>query len=149
MLEVESTVAVWILVADKCRARLFAGRRNQLEEIGDFAHPQSRLKRRELVTDESGRHAESATPHRSAYDPPSDPKVHEAEVFVRELCAALEAGRARNAFDKLYVVAPPWLLGAMRRQYSAPLRALVVEELDKTLTRSSTREIRQQLPRYL
>ncbi|MCH7686550.1 MAG: host attachment protein, partial [Planctomycetes bacterium] len=55
-------MSIWVLVADRACARIFSPdlHSNELLEIEDFVHPESRLRRQDTVTDGPGRFEETA-----------------------------------------------------------------------------------------
>ncbi len=138
----------WVLVADSSRARLFAydADAGRLRELRSFSHPNSRAKRADLIEGKMGRYVDGTGPHKSAMEQPTDPKDHEAELFARELVLELEAYRNLHSFERLYVAAPPSLLGTMRGLYSPALAKLVRHEIDKNLVALRPEAIRDQLP---
>ncbi len=142
---------VWVVVADNRTARLFStNKKGRLIEDRVLVHPRSRLKRADIITDRAGRYRDSAgSGHRSSLSSPTDPKQHEAEVFAHEVVDALEEGRNRQAFERIYVAAAPAMLGLMRALFSAPLQRLVAGELDKDLVLRRPEEIRKRLPERL
>jgi protein required for attachment to host cells len=55
----------------------------------------------------------------------------------------LERARAQCRYDKVYLIAPPDLLGSLRRQLGKEVEKLVCEELDKDLFRLNARQLEQ------
>lgn len=53
----------------------------------------------------------------------------------------LEEARSRHRYDKLYLVAPPQVLGELRGQLGKEVEKLVCDELDKDLYRANAREL--------
>jgi len=132
----------WVVVADGEKALI-------LENIGDLKQPKLRLRRREEAdltipgadTDSPGRVYESASGTRvSALEQPDYPRLA-SERFAAELAAALARQARRGLFERLVLVAPPQVLGALRDAMDADLRAHVVAELPKTLTKHPVAKI--------
>lgn len=142
-------MAIWVLVADAARARLFkAEKRNgPLAELRDWAHPESRLHEGDLVTDGDGTNQGPGGHHGVAADPVH--KVAEAERFAIELAKELDAARTNGEFSRMYLVAPPKFLGFFRKHAAKELLEKISGEVDKDLTTHSADQIRQQLPQYL
>lgn len=142
-------MAIWVLVADASRARLFKAvkKKGPLEELRDWAHPESRLHEGDLVTDGDGTNQGPGGHHGVAADPVH--KVAEAERFAIELAKELDTARANGNFSRLYLVAPPKFLGFFRKHASKELSEKVSGEVDKDLTMQSAEDIRKQLPEYL
>lgn len=130
--------ATWILVADRSRARLFAGEWPDMAEFREmqaFAHPEGAARPHDVESDGPGRFSESGGA-RHAGDRPTDFKHQTATEFARELIAELQAGKNGNSYGRLIIIAPALFLGVLREQIPAPLRGLVVADLDKDLTQA-------------
>lgn len=142
-------MAIWVLVADAARARLFKAvkRNGPLEELRDWAHPESRLHEGDLVTDGDGTNQGPGGHHGVAADPVH--KVAEAERFAIELAKDVDTSRANGEFSRIYLVAPPKFLGFFRKHASKELLDKVSGEVDKDLTTHAAEDIRKQLPEYL
>jgi len=140
--------ATWILVSDASRARLFAttGRTKPWTLVHTLEHPKSRLKGQDITTDKPGRVRQSAgVGARPAMSSPTSIKDIEADHFTQELAALLEGGHGRNAFSRLVLVAPPHLLGRLRKALSAPTRKRVTATIDKDLTQLHERDLPERL----
>ena len=126
----------WILVADRSRARIFepnAPQFDRLNEVADFEHPESRLRRHDVVSDQQGRFAETAG-GQHAGQPETDYKHETAAAFAAEIVKYLEEGRQTNRFSELTVIAAPLFLGVLRNKFPAPLSHIVKREIDKDYT---------------
>ncbi|HUQ24398.1 MAG TPA: host attachment protein [Burkholderiales bacterium] len=53
----------------------------------------------------------------------------------------LEQARTEQRYDRLYLVAPPTVLGRLRKQLGKEVEKLVCEELDRDLFRANAREL--------
>jgi protein required for attachment to host cells len=142
--------STWIVVADACRARFFAADRpaGPLIEMDSLSNPQARLHEGDLVTDRGGRDV-SGNGGRHGLGTPNAAKTESTQRFAGEVCAVLEAGRRRHAFDRLYVLSAPAFLGMLRQHQSNGLRSLVTREVAKDVTTQTPEQIRAQLPDYL
>jgi protein required for attachment to host cells len=140
-------VITWILVADAARGRIFEndgpGRGVKAAGVEEFEG--ENLRSRDINADRPGRSFDSTTPKRSAYEPPTDPQRHAKHEFMRELAQALEAGLNAKKYDRLILVAPPQALGDLRSLMSQAVKAKVIAELNKDLTKTPEAE----LPRHL
>lgn len=114
-----------------------------------LSHPEGRLHEQDLVSDRPGRTFDSQGTGRHAKEVEVGPKKHEAIVFAGRIAERLEAGRVRNAFDKLALIAPPEFLGLLRDALNPQLRALVLHEVDKNVSRLDPAAIRTRLPERL
>jgi len=143
-------MTIWVLVADNSRARLFSTpySNGELEEEQDFVHTDARLHEQDLTSDLPGRAFDRQGDARHAMEQRVDPKDGQAIAFARQLIAYLEDGRIKQRFDRLYIVAPPALLGLLRDRYRH-LAPLVAGELGKHLTQCAPKELRGHLPAHL
>lgn len=130
---------IWVLVADTSRARIFAADKpaSPLTEIQDLAHPEGRLHESEITTDSTYIDNENAV------------REEAANRFASSVCNALESGRMKGRYNKLYVVAAPSFLGKIRKTLSAPTRKLVAAEINKNICTQDAASIRGHLPQYL
>jgi len=109
-----------MLIADPSGARLFASKgvifRGDWKLVGEFQHPEGRMKPHEILTDRPGRVKQSGAPEmRAAMEPHSPVKTVLAESFARLLAKKLEAGLDARKYDRLVLVAPPSFLGVLRQ----------------------------------
>jgi|SRR5687768_1380748 protein required for attachment to host cells len=136
--------AIWILVADRSRARIFEEVRSPraLEEIADFVNPLGRARHRELTTDAEGRSRSSSLGTRAHTESPgTTADTHEAERFSRELADYLDKGRNEHRYDALWLIAAPKFLAMLRKSLGREVQKLIEVEIDKDLSRSTLREI--------
>jgi len=135
---------IWVLVADKSRARLYSGksRTSELTLERDWEHAASRMHDQDLTSDLPGRAFDSTGANRHAMEQPLDPKDHEAIVFAQELAGEMERGRTENRYSRLYLIAAPEFLGVLRRQLSGEVQKLIAGEVDKNLTQESEVRVR-------
>ncbi|TRX03823.1 host attachment protein [Candidatus Methylobacter oryzae] len=142
--------STWILVSDNSRARIFtaATPSSALEEIEDFSHSEGRLLDREITTDLPGK-IKSADGGGHAFEQPTDPKKHEADVFAHRVTRHLEDAHNANKFEQLLIIAEPSFLGLLRNHLSEQVKRRVCFELDKNITTHSSADIRQHLPEHL
>lgn len=125
----------WILLAHRSGARIFshAGRTSGLTLVEEIAHPEGRLRDRDMDADEPGRTFDKFGGHRHAVTPEHMPTEREAERFAKSLAERLEHARGQNRYQKLVLVAEPGLLGVLRDKLAAPTQALVVASLARDL----------------
>ncbi len=135
--------AVWVLVADRARARLFSGEWPDLEEFCEsraFAHPESTLRPRDIEADGPGRFREADGPTHAG-DAETDFKHRTAIEFSRQIVDELERGKTENLFGRLVVIAPPLFLGVLRERLPDPIANRVIAEIGKDMTCADRREI--------
>lgn len=142
----------WILVADNTCARIFtaATPSSELTEIDTLVHTEGRLHDRDLTADLPGRtKASGGIGQGHAFEQPTDPKKHEAEIFAKLIAEYLDDAHNARQFEQLVVVAGASLMGLLRAQYSAAVEKKVCLEVSKNIATLDAAEIRQHLPQYL
>ena len=136
----------WVVVADGERA-LF------LKNEGDSLHPNLEVVRelheenpptREQGTDKPGRYHDGPSAHRSAVD---DTDWHRMakERFADEIAQKLYALAHRGEFEELVVVAPPLVLGELRKKLHKEVTDRIVAEIPKTMTNHPLLQIEELL----
>ena len=144
--ELTLTHGIWIVVADGEKALL-------LRNDGDARFPDLKVVREmeqdnpathEQGTERPGRHSDGPSPHNSAYQETDWHRLNK-EHFAREITDLLYRMAHRGAFEHLVIVAPPQVLGEMRKQRHQEVATKVVAEIDKTLTNHSVFEIEKLL----
>ena len=95
---------------------------------------------REQGTDRPGRSSASVGVARSAMEEPDWHHIAE-ERFAGELAEALYRHAHANLFDNLVIVAPPKVLGNLRKALHAEVIARVTGEIPKELTSHPVAEI--------
>lgn len=136
-----------VIVADSARARVFSRSKkfSPLEEQTVLTHPESRLRRQDLVSDRPGTVHESSAYGESDASEPTDPKRHEAGVFARELSQHLQSLRVKENLEGITLVAEPRFLGVLRAALDDATAKLVVKEVGASLTRESIERIQQRI----
>ncbi len=140
----------WIVVANNSFARFFTteSQSSPLIEIETLTHLEGRLHDRDMTSDLSGKiKGEGGVGH--AFEPPTDPKKHEAENFAHLVANHLEASHNEHKFEQLLIVAEPSFLGLLRNQLSAHIKKLICFELDSNIVSLNAEEIRIHLPEHL
>jgi protein required for attachment to host cells len=145
---------IWILTADRRRARIFSADRphsQELTEIQSFFQPDAAFQDRELVEPQPGRHHNSGAGvgTRHGMDSRSSEREKSTTNFVRDIVKEVEKAHHNGQFSKLVLVASPSVLGEIRNQLSNNVRQDVTFELDKELTELRPNELREYLPRAL
>lgn len=142
--------AVWVLVADRSQARLLQAIPGgaALQEMETFEHPEGRLRDHELVSDAPGQSIGSGY-RQGAPTQKEAPSVHETQRFAQRLAHRLAELRANHAIGRLYLVAEPHFLGALRSELEEATRRLVAGEVHHRLISASAAELRAALPREI
>jgi protein required for attachment to host cells len=151
--------AVWVVVADKGRARVFSmdsPRAEEMHERRDYLMPEQRRHERDLRTDDRGRVFDSGGKRRMpriqigqghhAVEDPMSPKEKAAVDFARDIADDLDKAVATDEFDKLVIVAEPEFLGMLRDKLSDKTSKRVALELPKNISKQAPDEIRKHLP---
>ncbi len=143
--------AAWVLVADSARARIFKtdSRLGPLLEVGNLVHGEGRLHRQDLVSDRDGRAFDTKGDGRHGMEAKTDPKKQEQISFIAEISQHLKAEHQAEQFHRLFLVAPPAMLGHLRDQLDASLKGSLVGSLDKNLVKLKPDDIRSHLPEKL
>nr|WP_210334996.1 host attachment family protein [Mesorhizobium mediterraneum] len=126
---------LWIVVADGEKA-LF------LENRGDTQYPdlqvvqemeQANPATREQGSDRPGRYSDGPSVHRSAVE---DTDWHRLgkERFADEIAERLYKLAHRGAFKEMVLIAPPQVLGDIRRKLHKEVAEKITVEIPKTLT---------------
>ncbi len=133
---------MWVVVADGEKA-LF------LRNEGDAQYPHLQVFRemreenaptREQGTDQPGRMNDGPTIHRSAVEETDWHRIEKTR-FAKEIAERLYKMAHRGDYERLIVVAPPLVLGEMRKEFHKEVETRIAGEVPKTLTNHSVAEI--------
>jgi protein required for attachment to host cells len=136
----------WVLVADGEKA-LF------LRNEGDAMFPNLRVfsdleqknpQTHEQGTDRPGGFNDGPSVHRSGVQETDWHRIGK-ERFARDLAERLYKSAHRGAFDQLVIIAPPVVLGELRKEIHSEVASRVVAEYDKDLTNHPVHEIEKML----
>lgn len=140
--------AVWVLVCDASRARLFEAREDDpsWHIVESLSHDESRRKVSEIVSDREGnRSSEGGSAHHDALAPSTSPKETEKDRFARALVdhldRALRAGRLR----RWVLVSPPHFLGVVKDASTPELRKHLMRTVERDLTDVDARDLPERL----
>ena len=146
MADVKLSHGIWVLVADGEKA-LF------LRNEGDGLYPNLTVIRelseenpptREQGTDRPGRFNDGPSAHRSAVDDTDWHRIAK-ERFADDIAEKLYKSAHRGDYDKLVVIAPPLVLGELRKKVHKEVGDRIVAEFAKTLTNHSVPDIEKSL----
>ncbi|MBZ9706572.1 host attachment protein [Mesorhizobium sp. ESP7-2] len=133
---------IWVVVADGEKALL-------LKNGGDTKFPnlevvqvieQENPPTREQGSDSPGRYNDGPSMHRSAVEDTDWHRIGK-ERFAEEIAARLYKLAHDGEFDSLVLVAPPVVLGAMRKKLHKEVADKVTAEIPKTMTNHGIPEI--------
>lgn len=139
--------ALWILVANASRAKLFATdeRAERWELREEFLHEESRMQSRELLAQIDNPNA--GTLHKP--QPENEPSARqglEHDRFARELAHRLERGLNDHAYDRLVVAAPPEFLGRLRKAISPRVHQRLMLDMRADYVNLPDRELPERIP---
>jgi protein required for attachment to host cells len=138
----------WILIADGARARVLAQARDFAPLEPAFEQEEftgSTAQSREIASDRPGRSFDSGGQGRHAMEPPTDPQRYAKYTFARELATRLEEAAHAGRFARLVLVAAPKTLGDLRELLPGVVKAKIVAEIDKDLTKVPGPELAKHL----
>ncbi|MEO1765899.1 host attachment protein [Thiobacter aerophilum] len=133
----------WVVVANASIARIYE-RNKGLHPVTELTHPQSRMKRADLVTDRPG-YMQSVGNGHGSRQPATDPKTHEAEEFALEIAKLLDHERAAGKFNRLVLVASTPFMGMLKQRLHAQTAELVTDTIEKDYTKASEKELVERL----
>jgi protein required for attachment to host cells len=125
-----------------------------LRNAGDEKYPDLRIERvfaeenpptREQRTDRPGRGVESGGTHRRSSVEQTDWHHLEEHHFVSRVAAALEEVVRKRNVPAIIIAPPPKALADLRRAFHADVKAKIVAEVDKDLTKHPVDEIERHL----
>lgn len=116
----------WIIVAAGCRARVFACADHSapLEEVFALSHP----------------------PARPSTGPSDNRCRRGRERFAAELAGVVHRGWQKGRFERLYVLADPKIVAALRETLEPRVQNRIVGEIPRNLIRMPADTIRAHLP---
>jgi protein required for attachment to host cells len=128
----------WILIADGARARILCndGPGKGLNAVPGGVFHGDHAATHEIMSDRAGRTFSSTRPARAAIEAHSDPHRELKRNFAHRLADALAQGWRNRAYDRLIIVAAPSALGELRSALSPEVRAKVIAEVAKDLTKT-------------
>ena len=136
----------WILVGDGSKAWLLrnAGDAEQLRLESMEVIEQDNPPTREQGTDRPGRRADQGVQQRSAMEETDRHRLEE-QRFAGRIAEALYKAAHAGAFERLILVAPPKVLGDLRKVLHDEVKQRLAGTLDKTLTNHSLADLEKVL----
>lgn len=140
---------IWIVVADGETARIYSalGRTARLEQALPYELRMPDPPTREQGADKPGRVFDSHGAGRHAIQPHADWHREAKHQFAREIAELLKRKAQEDQFDELVVVAPPPVMGDLRKDFDEHTKARVKAEVTKDLTKLSPTELQDYLTR--
>jgi protein required for attachment to host cells len=139
----------WILIADAMNARVLCQQApgGTLSVLPDYQLTAPAVKgfSRDLKSDRPGRAFDTGSGQRHAMEPRTDPHDRAKLAFARRVATLLDEAADRNEFQRLVLVAPPRMLGALRSRLDLSTRALISCEIAHDLVRTPLAELSHHL----
>jgi len=136
----------WIMVGDGEKALFLKNDGDDkfpnLTVVRELAH--ENLPTREQGTDTPGRRSDGPSGHKSAVEE-TDWHRLEKERFAKEIADRLYKAAHRGSYHDLIVVAPPMVLGELRKEFHKEVEQRIVFDLAKELTNHPVDEIEKAL----
>ena len=145
------TPSTWICVADGSRAKFFScdgPGREIVPALGYMLAAPARAHNLQMTTDRPGRTFDTAGIGRHAYDE-GDWQEEEKARFAGRVAEQLDHAATRHLFRKLVLVAPPAMMGELRKHLMAVVDRVTVVEVTKDLTHATPREMQSHLSEAL
>lgn len=137
----------WIVIADGGQARILISdsKAHKLQQLPDGSFSDPQLPTHELVTDRQPQVRESKSNTSHAIEPKMDAHKKRKIDFIQNLLRYIERSAEGNSFDRLVIVAPPFILGEIRKYLSPRLQQLVRAEISHDYTHQTSDYIYEQL----
>ncbi len=122
----------WVIVAKADQAKIYAleHQPRSLVLITQFEHPESRLKKNELLETEDGHHDSTGSPRGNAsYH--SNAKRNEHTTFAMQIEEFLEQSYHQRKFEELILIAEPFFHGFLNGKLAKPLQKIINKHIQK------------------
>jgi protein required for attachment to host cells len=133
----------WIAALDKKQANFYVQLGRKIEPAFHTIHAESRN------SDDSGnnlgRTFSSKNLARHIIEPHTSEKTLNAKYFAKSVAIFLKEALRRKHYDWLVLVAPPEMLGFIRKALDTNVRDTVIRALDKDFMRLSPQQIEEHL----
>ncbi len=138
----------WLLVIDRHIVRIFRKNGHGIEHFGEISPTDENEK--ELTNRSIGRVGSSAGRtilHK--YEPRTNQSLADMLRFVHEIADWLNESVQADAFDRLVMVAPPKMIGHLRKLVSDEVRSRIVAAISKDLTKLPEIELQEELKKIV
>lgn len=125
---------IWVLVADKTRARIFRKPDGHLELIGEGVPDETLQAELTNKTVGRGQSGGGRSVHHK-YEPHMMQSRQDEFTFANDIAEWLDKAVEAGAFDRLVLVAEPRMLGDLREVLSEKVEKRLAAEVDKNLTK--------------
>ncbi|MDF2866583.1 MAG: hypothetical protein K0S11_53 [Gammaproteobacteria bacterium] len=134
----------WTIVAKADLAKIYALEHHprRLVLISQFEHPESRLKKNELLETEDGHHDSTGTPRgNTSYH--SNARRNEHIAFAMQIEEFLQQGYRQQKFAELILIAEPFFHGFLNEKLAKPLQKIISKHIQKNYTDRNETELLQ------
>jgi len=141
----------WILVCNGTHAMVMRnfGPSKGIELVPGLQFEGGELPESSMFSDRPGRTFDSHGQGRHIKESPSDPKREAKFQFAQNISDCLHKELSENKFDRLIVIAPPLMLGDLRKMFSKQLCSRIIGEIHKDLTHSDSENIIDHIKEFL
>ncbi|ATB30859.1 host attachment protein [Melittangium boletus] len=139
--------ALWILVANASRARLFSTdeRAEKWDLREELFHEESRQRSVDLLNQPENPNAGTLRKP-SAENEPNGRQSLEHDRFARQLAERLERGLNDRAYERLVIAAPPEFLGRLRKVISQRVHQHLMMDLRADYSNIPAQELPERIP---
>jgi protein required for attachment to host cells len=137
----------WIIIADGGEARILISEMGMigLQQLPNSSFSDPQLPTHEMVTDRQPSVRKSMSNASHAVGSKSDPHKQRKIQFIKDVMGHIEQAGDSGAFDHLIIVAPPFILGEIRKELSPRLQKLVHAEFSHDYVHQTNDYIYEQL----
>lgn len=123
----------WVILANGRLARIFSLRLDgeDMDSVLVIERPDASLPERELGSDRPGRTKDRFGYAHHAMEPHMDLKRHAKQRFAANVAQVINQIVLSEVFDNLIVIAPPQVLGDLRKEFSHMASSKIIAEIDK------------------
>lgn len=139
----------WVLLANASRARLFERDHDNgaLRELGDFVHPDSRLKSKALSRDRAGQGAKGSA--RAHFEPAMSAQEREQHHFAEQLAHHLKEAAAAGQLVGWALIASSPFLGHLHAALGRAAAVRLTHRVDRDLTAFVGQELERRVTESL
>lgn len=142
---------LWVVTLNTSNCRIYHYQKhlNKLTLIKELNHPESRLKNRDITSDRPGHYHKSLKTSRGAYEPASDPKANEVDIFSRDIAKVLNCAKKDNLYRELILITAPHMHGVLNQHLNKNVQTNITETIHKDLQTLSEKALSDYLAEYL
>lgn len=138
--------SVWVLVADKSRAVVFAQHLRHFHFVYEIGKKDKAIDG--LDNDSIGRGG-NYNSGRHNFTPSMDQSRQEEQALAKDICKWLDLQLMRDRFQELVLVAQPQMLGEIRKNLNKRLSDTIIAQSDKDLTNHNEYDLTVELMKII